>query len=448
MLSKIKIKKILNQFSSIGFLEDEQKTKSRYENKYIILFKYSFKNEFRVLKYYSLEHLKSSRKEEEKQHIVNEFNIAKRFRNHDNVIKTYDIGLVEINGEVMGVYITMEFFPTILNNLIKKIGKFRETEIVSFLKQMSIVLETAHYKLSEPIVHSDIKPANIGVRKLADGSLQYALMDFDVSIGLKKMRKDDETFTLTNKGVLKGLTPAYAAPEQILAKINQSNTVTTRVDIFSVGAVAMEMLTGKAPRAVENDIFYHLPFEHIKSKWYAVFSSLCNPEANKRVKIVANSLRHLHVKSEQRSHSKVSLVKVFIFLISVVVMGAVFLFMYMYTSVSEVKSVSTDSNYEEFQSSSVNIPVEEVPIGDLPAEIVPVVEEVEEVIDEVEADHYIPNLIGKELNSAKSQLQNLGFIVEVIYQDSPYNRNKVIDMNPKPGDILTTGNTIKLLIGK
>ncbi len=98
------------------------------------------------------------------------------------------------------------------------------------------VVEAVTYLHSALIVHRDLKPSNI----LVDAEGHVKLVDF----GIAKLIGDEPglaTMTMTGQRLL---TPRYAAPEQITG-----GRITTATDVFGVGSVLYELLTGRAPRA-------------------------------------------------------------------------------------------------------------------------------------------------------------------------------------------------------
>ncbi len=103
------------------------------------------------------------------------------------------------------------------------------------------VCDAVAYAHRNLVVHRDLKPSNI----LVDGSGQVKLLDFGVS---KMLVAGDETAEpLTRTGALM-MTPAYAAPEQILGQ-----AVTTATDIYALGVLLYELLTGQRPHRREAD---------------------------------------------------------------------------------------------------------------------------------------------------------------------------------------------------
>jgi serine/threonine protein kinase/Tfp pilus assembly protein PilF len=155
-----------------------------------------------------------------------------RFRNelttarmiaHRNVCKMFDLG------EEKGThYITMEYVPgEDLKSFIRRSKRLSIPSTVSIAKQICEGLSEAH---NLGIVHRDLKPSNIMIDK--DGNAR--IMDFGIARSL--IAKG-----LTGEGVMIG-TPEYMSPEQAEAK-----AVDHRSDIYSLGVVLYEMVTGRLP---------------------------------------------------------------------------------------------------------------------------------------------------------------------------------------------------------
>jgi serine/threonine-protein kinase len=109
-------------------------------------------------------------------------------------------------------------------------------EVISILADVAKALA---YAQSDGIVHRDIKPDNI---LLSGGACTVA--DFGIAKALSSARQSEPGETLTSLGTSLG-TPAYMAPEQIAGDPN----VDHRADIYSLGCVGYEMLTGQSPFA-------------------------------------------------------------------------------------------------------------------------------------------------------------------------------------------------------
>jgi serine/threonine-protein kinase len=140
--------------------------------------------------------------------------------NHPNIVAIYDISASQ--GKA---YIAMEFVEgRSLHQYIEKKGKLPAREAINYMAQACAALYALH---SCGIVHRDIKPDNLIIGK---GGL-VKLMDF----GLAKA--DDNRITKSN--IVMG-TPCYMAPEQV-----QGKEVDGRADIYAMGLVLYEMLTGQ-----------------------------------------------------------------------------------------------------------------------------------------------------------------------------------------------------------
>ena len=148
---------------------------------------------------------------------------------HPNIVKILD------SGEENGIpYIVMDLIPggTLKQKLNERKGKpFHWKEAAGLLAPVARALESAHHHPSK-IIHRDVKPSNIMIN-------QYGiplLADF----GIAKVLEAEETFEMTATGVGIG-TPEYMAPEQT------GKGVDHRADIYSLGVVFFEMVTGQKP---------------------------------------------------------------------------------------------------------------------------------------------------------------------------------------------------------
>ncbi len=169
---------------------------------------------------------------------------------HPHIVAVYDVGEEQGN-----VYIAMEFLEgRPLDELIRE-RTFTPEESISIGQQ---VAETLHYAHGKGVVHRDIKPSNIILQP--DG--QVKITDFGIA------HIDDATATLqTQAGDIMG-TPAYMSPEQVLGK-----PVDGRTDIFSLGVILYELITGKRPfggagktlASVFNEIITENPVEPDKA---------------------------------------------------------------------------------------------------------------------------------------------------------------------------------------
>ena len=149
---------------------------------------------------------------------------------HKNVIRIYDLG------DADGVkFITMEFVDgQDLRTLILEKKKFSPEEAAETVQQICRALEAAH---SVGVIHRDLKPQNI----MRDKTGRILVMDFG-------MARTIEGDGMTQTGALVG-TMDYMSPEQALAK-----DLDQRSDLFAVGLILYELLTGKMPFKAESAV--------------------------------------------------------------------------------------------------------------------------------------------------------------------------------------------------
>ncbi len=142
---------------------------------------------------------------------------------HGNIVHIYDF-----IREPDGAYIVMEYVEGVdLFDLLHDVGRMPPDVGATVALQMAEGLEYAHYR---GIIHRDVKPSNILISK----SGEVKIMDFGIA-------RDPGRSDLTQIGMALG-TPAYMAPEQI-----RGDKTDFRADVFAMGIVLYEMLTGHKP---------------------------------------------------------------------------------------------------------------------------------------------------------------------------------------------------------
>jgi serine/threonine protein kinase len=155
-----------------------------------------------------------------------------RLRDHPNIVTIHDMG--EDDGRL---FIVMELLEgEELQKIISRHAPLTLAEKLAIVRQICDGLYHAHQK---GIVHRDIKPANIFL--LPSG--QVKILDF----GIAQIAAATTHGDLTRTGMMMG-TPRYMAPEQVRGQADH------RSDIFSVGAVAYELFSGRPPFTGENPL--------------------------------------------------------------------------------------------------------------------------------------------------------------------------------------------------
>lgn len=157
---------------------------------------------------------------------------------HQNIVEVYDVG--EDNGEY---YIVMEYIEgKQLKQLLKKRGKLTLSEVVDIMGQITDGMSAAH---DSYIIHRDIKPQNIMI--LENGMIK--ITDFGIAMALNSTQ-------LTQTNSVMG-SVHYLPPEQANGK-----GATLKSDIYSMGILMYELLTGKLP--YRGDTAVEVALKHLK----------------------------------------------------------------------------------------------------------------------------------------------------------------------------------------
>jgi serine/threonine protein kinase len=170
--------------------------------------------------------------------LKNELLLARNV-SHPNVCKVYEYWETEHNQRRL-VFFTMELLKgDTLAERIASRGRLGPREALTILRQIAAGIEAVH-RLG--IIHRDLKPSNVFLVPEPEGGERAVLMDFGLARTLSQTGK-------TETGLAMG-TPPYMAPE-----LFEGRDVTASVDIYSLGVMALEMVTGSnypliAPRSV------------------------------------------------------------------------------------------------------------------------------------------------------------------------------------------------------
>jgi len=152
---------------------------------------------------------------------------------HPNIITVYDFGSIRDEG----AFLVMEMLPGRTWRLeLRKVKAFAPAVAAEHFNQLLEGLSAAH---RQGVVHRDLKPENIFIASQEDGTDVIKILDF----GLAKMKLLEATGanSITVTGMIVG-TLGYMSPEQLTGSL-----VDERSDIFAIGVMAVEALTGARP---------------------------------------------------------------------------------------------------------------------------------------------------------------------------------------------------------
>lgn len=164
--------------------------------------------------------------------------------NHPNIVTVFDVGA--INGKAP--YLVMEYIKgEALADRIQRQGALSFSTVANIIIQICRGLQEAH---NHGIIHRDLKPDNILLQDKSDRPDWVKIVDF----GISHFAKGDGQ-RLTKTGRMVG-TPEYIAPEQLKDK-----PMDNRTDLYAMGIIMYEMLTGKVPfegESAESILMKHL----------------------------------------------------------------------------------------------------------------------------------------------------------------------------------------------
>lgn len=149
---------------------------------------------------------------------------------HPHLVPVYQSGEAEVGGRRL-LYLVMPLLHGSLRDLRRSVGKLPAAEAVWLALQVAEGLEVVH---QSGIVHCDVKPGNV----LLDAEGHTLLADFGVA---RELRAPSRGAAPARSGLIFG-TPEYMAPEQLCGE-----PVDQRADVYSLGAVLYELLTGQQP---------------------------------------------------------------------------------------------------------------------------------------------------------------------------------------------------------
>ena len=201
---------------------------------------------------------------------------------HPNIITLYDVG----HTEDQVPWLAMEFVEGQTVAELLEGERLRSEVVVSLVSQIAAAIDYAH---TAGVIHRDIKPSNV----IVFGGEKVKVTDF----GIAKLMGPDAT----HSGLMLG-TPSYMSPEQAMG-----DELDGRTDIFSLGVVAFEMLSGQQPFPGNNvtSILYKLVHSDpvhpddlevlglLPDKWHQVFSRVLAKDPMERFATAAEFVEQL-----------------------------------------------------------------------------------------------------------------------------------------------------------
>lgn len=354
---------------------------------------------------------------------------------HPNIVEVYDVG--EDNGQY---FIVMEYIDgKNLKDLLKKRGKLTTSEVVDIMSQIADGLSVAH---DSYIIHRDIKPQNIMI--LENGLVK--ITDFGIAMAMNATQ-------LTQTNSVMG-SVHYLPPEQASGKGS-----TLKSDIYSMGILMYELLTGKLPYRGDNAV--EIALKHLKEPLPSIRDELPDlpqsveniilKSAAKNPKNRYNDAREMYEDLKTcLDESRLNEPRL----------------VYQYPELDSdnkkftkqvEKAISVendDSQVEVKKVSDSEIKKENkllLVLASIFVGLFVIVAALVAFLPSIlkQADIIIPEVAGKDVSEAISELQDLGFEVAdktIDISDDTISEGKVVKTNPPSGAKRTPGTTVTIFV--
>jgi tetratricopeptide (TPR) repeat protein len=232
-----------------------------------------------------------------------EVETARRIQ-HPNVCRVFDLVEIQSSSGSPVVFLTMELLAgETLAAKLRREGAMSERQALPLLRQMVAALAAAH---QAGVVHRDFKSGNVMIVPRAGGPPRVVITDFGLA---RHAPPDSRATAITGSPATMAAfgTPAYMAPEQI-----QGSRVGPAADIYALGVVLYEMLTGELPypedsplamavkKTRERPVAPETLAPALRRTWSAAMYRCLEPDPKKRFADVREILTHLETRSPRR----------------------------------------------------------------------------------------------------------------------------------------------------
>ena len=232
-----------------------------------------------------------------------EVQAARRIQ-HPNVCRVFDLVEAQSVSGSPVVFLTMELLAgETLTQKLRRDGALTERQALPLLRQMVAALAAAH---RAGVVHRDFKSGNVMIVPRADGPPRAVVMDFGLARSIPPdTRATASTWSPATMAAYG--TPAYMAPEQI-----RGGRVGPTADIYALGVVLYEMLTGELPypessplamavkKSRERPVAAATLAPALRPTWRAALRQCLEADPKKRFQDVREILTHLETRSPRR----------------------------------------------------------------------------------------------------------------------------------------------------